>query len=380
MTQDRKDRDAAFTWNIEVRGLREDERLREHVRRELGRLERRLQRFRPDLVHLFIYLNRPSRGRSYEARLTLRVPSNILHAEAEGPEASTALREAGSELERQLEKLKTQLRRESEWRRGRRSGAAREPAPRTAEAFATTPLEEPGLPESAKDVIRRALEEEIPALRRYAARRLEGEAAAAPDLPVRSLSASDIVGETAERILAAEISDMPAGKFLGWIYRICDETIAESLRRLEEEGAAFLQSAEEGRPEPSQAAAETDDAYDPEQPLYIIAKLLEESPARPEDALPDPSEVSIPAKAAEASDMAAYLRELASGWPAEDRKRFERFFYEGLEPFEIALVEGRAESEVRADLERLLERAGKQARADVEKGLLAWPTEERSGS
>ena len=103
--------------NIELDG-----RERQALDRGISRIERRARLFPPELARLTVRI--AGHGRPHpklaEVRVTLANPARVIEARAENREVAAAIHEAFEELERQLERLKSDLRGEKTWRRRQR--------------------------------------------------------------------------------------------------------------------------------------------------------------------------------------------------------------------------------------------------------------------
>jgi len=104
-------------WNLVTKHLHGHELLRKKLRQKISKLERHLQHFPPDTVHLHIALERHPKKERYTAALTLRVPSKIMRGEKSGPDVIKALDDTVKALLRELESLKAELRRDTFWKR-----------------------------------------------------------------------------------------------------------------------------------------------------------------------------------------------------------------------------------------------------------------------
>lgn len=89
----------------------------EVVRAEAALLEKRLARFRPDLVRLEASVSQTRGKKRLRADLRLALPSGVLAAREEGFEAEPVLRRAFAALGRRLDRHLSRLKREPEWKR-----------------------------------------------------------------------------------------------------------------------------------------------------------------------------------------------------------------------------------------------------------------------
>jgi ribosome-associated translation inhibitor RaiA len=104
-------------WNLVAKGLRPHSQLQEKLQRKIRKLETHLEHFPSDAVHLQVNLQRHPKKVWFQAALTLRLPSNMLHAEKFGPDPIPAFDLAVKALLREIAVLKASLRRESAWQR-----------------------------------------------------------------------------------------------------------------------------------------------------------------------------------------------------------------------------------------------------------------------
>jgi len=110
-------------WNLVTKGMRPHGQMQKKLQQKVGKLEAHLEHFPPDAVLLQVNLRRHPKKLWFGAGLTLRLPSNVLHAEKFGPDPVPAFDLAIKALLRELAVLKSALRREAHWQRA----AARPP-------------------------------------------------------------------------------------------------------------------------------------------------------------------------------------------------------------------------------------------------------------
>ena len=89
------------------------------IARYSAKLDRWLSRYDSDLLALHVSYNKHARKRVYVVNLNLNFPRATLHASAGNAEARFALRRAFDELEMQVSKQQSLLRRDYEWKRKR---------------------------------------------------------------------------------------------------------------------------------------------------------------------------------------------------------------------------------------------------------------------
>jgi ribosome-associated translation inhibitor RaiA len=102
-------------WNLVTKGMRPHRQLQNKFQQKIYKLATCLEHFPEDAVFLQVSLERHSKKLWFDAALTLRLPSNILHATKSGTDPMPAFDLAVRALLRELAALKSELRRESEW-------------------------------------------------------------------------------------------------------------------------------------------------------------------------------------------------------------------------------------------------------------------------
>ena len=90
----------------------------------LEKLNRLLRRYSPDLVQVHGSFEKHPRKEEYTFSLNLSLPTGTLHALGTGPDVRKSVKEAFSELETQVKKHQSLLRRDYQWKRKRRRLAA----------------------------------------------------------------------------------------------------------------------------------------------------------------------------------------------------------------------------------------------------------------
>ena len=108
---------STLPWNLATKDLHGHELLRKKLEEKIKKLEKHLQHYPAGSLHLQIVLERHPRKPLFVAKLTLRVPSNILRSEKSAWDVIKAFDDAVKALLRELASLKADLRREAYWKR-----------------------------------------------------------------------------------------------------------------------------------------------------------------------------------------------------------------------------------------------------------------------
>jgi ribosomal subunit interface protein len=336
-------------WNLVTKNLHGHELLRKKIHEKISKLGKHLKHFPYDTVHLHIALERNPKKPLYTAALTLRVPSNILRSEKSSPDLIKALDEAVKALLRELESLKSELRRETFWKRKLRREELHQAK---GVGFATEPQAEGTGPQKPVDVVRELLEQHQRRLLRYVRRYLWHEVNAG-ELPRGAIDARDIVDEVVRRALAAPEKKPARLNWLLWLYVLARQ---EMLRYLKEWKSQVERAESFEEPQVVSDDMELASGYDPEQPLDIIEMEIEPPVAESKDQTPD-ARAKSPAEIVARQELLAETRKAANTWPKAEREAFELHFVEGFEPDEIAMLLGQPINRVQeliASLQRRL--------------------------
>ena len=322
----------SFSWNIVTKGFHAHEQVHQKVRSALSKLERHLEHFPSDAVHLQVMLEKHPRKPQFTAGLVLRVPSNILRSAQDASDPVSALSGAVKTLLRQLASLKSELRREVLWKRKSRRAELRATKPLR---FAAAPLASGTGPQNLGDVIGALLEQNYARLLRYVRRHLWHEVRL-DRVPSGAIDARSVVDEVAREALAAPEKKPAELGFLLWFYMLARQELARRCKAVRTQAQETV-PLEEPRvlPEDAEAAA----GYEPEQPLDIVEQVLEPPIVETKDLLADPR-TAPPDEVVAQKDLLEQVQNTANDWPKPEREAFELYFVEGFEPDEIAMVLG----------------------------------------
>lgn len=105
--------------SINYRHVQAQEDVAKELMRRLDKLERLLKSYGPDLIQLHGVFSRNQRTDEQNCSLTLSLPSGTLHATGSGKNVLAGCKNAFSDIESQIKKHQSLLRREHEWKRGR---------------------------------------------------------------------------------------------------------------------------------------------------------------------------------------------------------------------------------------------------------------------
>jgi len=99
--------------------------IEKEINQQIEKIRKRLQVFRPELIHLKGIVEQNSAREGFAVSLNLRLPSGQMAAQEHSPTATTAIKGAFEDLVEQLTKHKDHLRNQHKWPRWRRVGRTR---------------------------------------------------------------------------------------------------------------------------------------------------------------------------------------------------------------------------------------------------------------
>lgn len=329
---------ATLAWNLVTENLPENQLLQKKIRVKITKLEKHLVHFPEGTVHLHIALGRHREKEYYTARLTLRVPSNILHFEKSADDVIKAFDDALEALLRELEKLQSKLRDEESWKRKERHKLLHE---LKASGFSALPLAKGTGPQNRREVVRDLLQQHYRDLLRHARRHIHQDELAG-EIPKGTLDAKDIVDEVARKAMAKFDAGPKGMSLASWFYQLVHEELKRQRWLLKHKATEEISTDET---KTLAEDAEKSAGYDVEQPLDIIEEELEPPVVRTESLIPD-SAAMPPDEFVAQTDALTRLEQDMRNWPRSEREVFELYYVEGLEPEEIAMVTGQALEDV----------------------------------
>jgi DNA-directed RNA polymerase specialized sigma24 family protein len=206
------------------------------IQHQIEKLGKRLQVFRPELVHLKGVVEELSAREGSSVSLNLRLPSGQLAVQASAPTAAAAVRSAFEDLLEQVNKHKEILRSSHKWQRGRRGDSTRPGSTMPEIPFEQT-LAAVYPPMVSADDIRSYVNVNLARLERFVEREIyfrEAQEVVAPD----TLTKEEVIDET----IAAALGDgeeKPERLALEpWLYRLALKALDELSRTDESNGNA----------------------------------------------------------------------------------------------------------------------------------------------
>ena len=309
--------------------------LKQKPARKVAVLAKHLIHLPPETLHLQVVLEKLVKKERYAVSLTLRIPSNILHAEKSSHDLFEAIDSAVAALLCEVKSLKADLRGEYHWKR-----PAYRARLRADEAlFFSEPMA--AGPQTHADMVSELLRVHNNQLLAHVRREVR-IAELAGDLPRGMVDPRDIVDEAARICLAHQASKPVELTYELWFYQLIRRELARRRAEFNQE-----RSLSDNPPTGHEQATSEDEGYDAEQPLDLITRELEPEEDLPEERITDPS-IVCPDSMISGQEVVKMLQDQVHHWPAHEREVFELYYLVGFDADEIAMIQSRAPNEIEA--------------------------------
>jgi RNA polymerase sigma factor (sigma-70 family) len=307
--------------------------IEKEINHQVEKIQRRLQVFRPELIHLKGVIDQNSVREGMLVSLNLRLPSGQLAAQEKAPNATAAIKAAFDELVQQIGRHKELLRSSHKWRRWRR-GSQETPEPGVPFEQTLAAVRPPTI---SADDIGSYVNANLSRLTRFVDRELSVRRAD-EELPEDGLLSSEVVNE----VIARALGDHERPEKLAlepWLYRLALQAMGEMSARLQELGSS-IHLEESRRRQNVEASDEAGLQF--HQP--------DEGWTR-ESSIPD-RRVTTPEQAAYSDEVIALVQAALRGADRTDREAFLLYGIEGFSLGEIAAITGRHLEAIRESVER----------------------------
>jgi DNA-directed RNA polymerase specialized sigma24 family protein/ribosome-associated translation inhibitor RaiA len=295
------------------------------IQHQIEKLRKRLQVFRPELVHLKGVVEEVSAREGTSVSLNLRLPSGQLAVQAKAETAAAAVKSAFEDLLQQVNKHKEILRSSHKWQRGRRGGSARPGAAMSEVPFEQT-LAAISPPKVSGDDVRSYVNANLGRLERFVEREIyfrEAQEAIVPG----TLSKEEVIDEA----IAAALGDgqeKPERLALEpWLYRLALRALDELSHTDESDGnAVHLEDSARRRNVKASDEAELQ-FHQPDESITGETVIPDSRVATPEQIMASDEMLRL---------IASALRDLGSG----PREAFILHAIEGFSVGEIMAITG----------------------------------------
>ncbi len=341
--------------------------LENEIQQHVQKLEKRLQVFRPELIHLHGTLDHAPRE-AFGVSLNLRLPSGQLSVQNSGSSASAALKVAFTDLISQLRRHKELLRSQHKWQRQKdQHRRESEPIPGEREFEAIAPPVLPpasprrtnghATPEEITEAafadenrstlqtdVRSYINANLPRLERFVARELRYLDASGQGVSPQ-ISVDEVIDEVVVTALSAEERPQQLG-LERWLYRLA----LQAMKRIAAGEADFDTIPLEQHVGTQNVTGSDENFLQFHQPGETFNR---------EDTIPD-VRASNPEDLAASDELIDQLEDALQGVRREEREAFILFAIEGFTVDEIAQVTDRKSEDVRAAIERSREHLGRK--------------------
>jgi RNA polymerase sigma factor (sigma-70 family) len=295
------------------------------IQHQIEKLRKRLQVFRPDLIHLKGVVEEVSPREGTSVSLNLRLPSGQMAAQASALTAAAAVKTAFEDLLQQVNKHKEILRASHKWQRGRRGDSSR-PGTIAHEVPFEQTLAVVFPPTISADDVRSYVNVNLARLERFVEREIyfrEAEESISPD----TLTKDEVIDET----IAAALGDgqeKPERLALEpWLYRLALRSLDELSRTDESDGHA-VHLEDSARPRNVKGSDEPElQFHQPDESITGATVIPDSRVATPEQIMASDEVLRL---------IASSLRDLGSG----PREAFILYAIEGFGVEEIAAITG----------------------------------------
>jgi len=313
------------------------------IQHQVEKLRKRLQVFRPELVHLkgLVEENSPREGTSIS--LNLRLPSGQMAVQVSAPTPTSAVKSAFDDLLQQVNKHKEMLRASHKW--SRRGEIAR-PSPRLPQVPFEQTLAAVQTPIVSAEDIRSYVNVNLARLERFVEREIyfrEASEVIAPD----SITKDEVIDETIAAALGEGYEKPERLALEPWLYRLALRAL-EGLARSDESNGNGRVPLEESTRKPNVRASD-----EPELQFHQPDESFTEETIIADDRVATPEQIA-------ASDemlhlIASALRDIVP----DQREAFILYAIEGFGVEEIAAITGLTPDRVHASISAAREHLSK---------------------
>ncbi|HYL97183.1 MAG TPA: HPF/RaiA family ribosome-associated protein [Terriglobales bacterium] len=290
--------------------------LEKEINQQVEKIRRRLQVFRPELIHLKGIVEQNSVREGFLVSLNLRLPSGQMAAQERSPNATTAIKGAFEGLVEQLTKHKDHLRNTHRWPRWRRVGRTR-PEPQVPFEETVAAVQPPTV--SSED-ISSYVNANLGRLQRFVERELRYRESV-EQLAPETLTPVEVINEAVANALGDGLDKPERLALEPWLYRLSMRAIDDlSSRTGEEPGSVPLQRNQRA---PNVRASDEPQLqyHQPDEQLIAQDIIPDRSTATPEDiAVSDEmiSLVEVALLSASRQDREAFILNAIEGFTVEE--------------------------------------------------------------
>jgi DNA-directed RNA polymerase specialized sigma24 family protein/ribosome-associated translation inhibitor RaiA len=295
------------------------------IQHQIERLQKRLQVFRPELIHLKGVVEETSPRDSTSVSLNLRLPSGQMAVQASAPTATAAVKGAFEDLLQQVNKHKEILRASHKWQRGRRGDSAR-PGVHVSEVPFEHTLAAVFAPTVSADDIRSYVNINLARLERFVEREIYFREAQ-DSIPPDTLSTNEVIDETIAAALGNGQEKPERLALEPWLYKLALRAL-DDLSRPDESNGHAVHLEDSARPRNVKGSDEAElQFHQPDESITGATVIPDARVATPEQIMASDEMLRL---------IASALRDLGSG----PREAFILNAVEGFGVDEIVAITG----------------------------------------
>jgi DNA-directed RNA polymerase specialized sigma24 family protein/ribosome-associated translation inhibitor RaiA len=295
------------------------------VQHQIEKLEKRLQVFRPELVHLKAMVEEVSPREGTGVSLNLRLPSGQMAVQQTAPTPTVAVKAAFEDLLQQVNKHKDLLRASHKWQRGRRGDNTRRGAPVREVPFEQT-LAAVFPATISSDDVRSYVNVNLSRLERFVEREIYFREAQETLTP-GSVTKEEVIDEAIARALGDEQEKPEKLALEPWLYRQALRALDELSRKDDSNGSPVHLEDSAGRPHVPGSDEAALQFHQPDESITGASVIADSRVATPEQIMASDELLRL---------IASALRDLGSG----PREAFILYALEGFTIDEIVTITG----------------------------------------
>lgn len=301
----------------------------------MGKVQKRLQVFRPELIHLKGLLEQNSAREGATVSLNLRLPSGQMAVQESAPNATSAVKAAFDDLLGQIGRHKDLLRDSRKWQRRRANRPAPEQVP-----FEETIASVATLSASSEEV-RSFVNANFRRLRIFIERELFFRENSG-DLDPDSLSPEEVVDETVARALDEKIEKPDRLGIEAWFYRLSIQAMDELQSRIKADGSDVELHGLQKRRNESASDEPRMQFHQPDEAMTAESRIAD-------------FRISTPEQIAYTDEMISLVQFALQDAEPEDREAFILHAIEGFSVEEIAAITDHNRENVQRAIDRTRE-------------------------
>jgi RNA polymerase sigma factor (sigma-70 family) len=311
--------------------IRKTRDIEKEINHFTGKLQKRLQAFRPELIHLKGVFEENSPPQGFVVSLNLRLPSGQMAAQKSAPTAAAAVKSSFDDLLQQLTKHKELLRNSHKWMR-RRSGNGRAlpQVPFEQTLASVQPLA------ASSDDIRSYINANLRRLERFVERELYFREAAG-QLEAGDVAQEEVVDEAVARALTDGAEKPERLALEPWLYRLALRAMSDLAARGDQQGPEVHLEDRVRRPNVRASDEPQLQFHQPDESFTEETVIADRRTATPEDI-------------AYSDEMLKLVEFALGGASRTDREAFILHTLEGFSVGEIAAITDRGAEQVSASI------------------------------